>query len=206
MDKFNNIWQRAISRQLFRKKQRINEAPRIRVFDIDGERYYRLKNFEHLPVNRADQIDAIIKNEAMYNLSRDDMGKALQRLHNELEGADGVVHVGNARKLIYELQKAMMLFTPGETTYKIAAVAFFTQGEDITERVPLAEIKRRAELFKKKDALSDVLATPVGTMLGFEKRLLNSLDSRLSLVQKIKDQEPILAYIREVVTASESET
>lgn len=167
------------------------------VFRVDGVSYFCYDDLGNTSVNRSEQIDSILRQEAEYRIKINDLDEVFERLNKMLDGSDGKIRAGEARDVINEMRNRFRMLPHEMTIYRLAACLYFTAKDDPGQKLGLSEIEQRAETFKKKDCLATVLSGPISNMLNF--RQLLATDSPESLSERIRTEAARYDYSDQLV-------
>lgn len=168
------------------------QGPFHKVFTCEGETFFAYDSLGDISVNRAEQIETVIEVEAEFNINRGDLAIVLADVRELLSPDNGVSEVGKAMQILEEVHKRLIMLPRQETIYKIAAILFFTAKGDPGEKLALSEIDRRADIFKKKGVLSEILKTPLKNIFNLEGQ--SNENSLTSLVKRMRIEAVIYKY------------
>lgn len=157
----------------------VSKTNYVPAFEIEGEKFFKWQNVEDVPTGRKIYIDGFISATNL-NWSPEQRTEAWTKIIQLAANKDtkGVQLLG-----VEALKRIEMLPLP-KMIFRLMAMLYLKQDDDIELDLPPDEIERRAELFErvKKKTLNEIFLLPMSSILG--SLLFSKQDSNISSKQK----------------------
>lgn len=138
----------------------------IFAFEIEGEKFYKWKDMNSIPVSRKIYAESFLRLSGLV-ISPEELKEHLGLLF-ELVVTD---RIDETKTVIHELMKRLDMMPLPRLIFKLMAQIYFKEDDDFELDLPVSEIDRRAELFEraKKKTLQEIFTAPMIAILGLSK-------------------------------------
>lgn len=157
-------------------------------FVAGGKQYYRFTRESVMPWGRYMIMQDYLAAQAL-RLTPELLKKYMANLKKVLNGSKGVIELGNAFKIVGQIESRLELAFETETTYKLASVLFFDDSEDLYKYDKAYNDKKIAAWKEAKSVdffytmpmsgflgLSDSSPADLRTFMGAQKGIIEDLN------------------------------
>lgn len=169
-------------------------------FEIEGEKFYKWNTIKDIPNNRKIYIDGFIQATSLC-LSIEDQREMFSKgvLLAERKDADAW------KMLCIEGLKRIQLTPLPKMIFRLMAMLYLKEDDDLKSDLPSSEIERRSTLFQnvKKKTFDEIYSQPMSTLLGIksitERGSKQYLKEREQLMRNLEAQNFIAEYSLKLV-------
>lgn len=131
-------------------------------FEIDGKKYYKWEKEEDIPLSRKLYINGFVKATNL-TIEGKDFKQYIQDQYRMLLSGQ----VDTAKQHCLEILGRMQEVALPKLIFRIMALCYFEEGEDLKKDLPSDILESRAELFwkKKEQTLQEIFTPPIAPIL-----------------------------------------